>query len=330
MPRCRIGLLVPLVLGLFAAPCGAGTQPITHVARIGVLFVGAPPASPDWQQRSLFLQALRHLGWLEGDNLMVEHRWAFGRVERLADLAAELVRLNVDGIVVRDTDSLQAAQQATTTIPIVSLTPADPAALGYVASLARPGGNITGVGSEVQQLGSKLLEVLKGAVPEVTAVAVLAPREGDETRLVRETEAAARVLGVRLHVLQVRSADEFEHAFETATKERVGALLILPGLLPSVHQRRLAALAAHHRLPAIYTSQLFAEAGGLLAYGPKRAEFARLAATYVDRLLKGAKPADLPVERVTTFELVINLKTAQALGLTIPPPLLFQATEIIR
>jgi putative tryptophan/tyrosine transport system substrate-binding protein len=330
MTRGRIGLLMTLAVGLFATPCAANAQPITKVARMGVLFVGAPPSSPDWQQRSLFLQALRDLGWLEGQNLMVEHRWASGKVDRLADLAAELVRLKVDVLVVRDTDSLHAARQATTTIPIVTLTPADPVALGYVASLARPGGNITGVGSEVQQLGGKLLEVLKGAVPQVTEVAVLAPREGDETRLVRETEDAARALGVRLHVLEVRSADEFERAFETASRARVGALLILPGLLPSVHQRRLAALAAHHRLPAIYTSQLFAEAGGLLAYGPKRADFARLAAAYVDRLLKGAKPADLPVERVTTFELVINLKTAQALGLTIPPTLLFQATEVLR
>jgi putative tryptophan/tyrosine transport system substrate-binding protein len=274
MTRGRIGLLVTLAFGFFATPCAADAQPITKVARIGVLFVGAPPSSPDWQQRSLFLQALRTLGWVEGQNLRVEHRWAFDRSERLADLAAELVRLKVDVIVVRDTDSLQAAQQATATIPIVSLTPADPVALGYVASLARPGGNITGVGSQVQQLSGKLLEVLKGAVPEVTEVVVLAPSQGDLQQLVHETEVAARTLGVRLHVLEVQSADEFARAFETATRARVGALLILPGLLPSIHQRRLAALAAQHRLPAIYTSQLFAEAGGLLAYGPKRADLA--------------------------------------------------------
>jgi putative ABC transport system substrate-binding protein len=241
------------------------------------------------------------------------------------------VRLNVDVIVAPDTQALGAFKQATTTIPIVMLAPVDPVALGYVGSLARPGGNITGVGGQVQDLSTKLLELLKEAVPEVTCVAVLAnPRQPDIQQLLKETEGAARALGVQPHLLEVQSTNELERAYETANKEGVGALLILPGLLFSLHDRRLAALAVQHRLPAIYTTRSFAEAGGLLAYGPKSADVSRLGAGYVDRILKGAKPADLPVERPTAFELALNLKTAQALGLTIPPSLLFQATEVIR
>jgi putative ABC transport system substrate-binding protein len=241
------------------------------------------------------------------------------------------VDLKVDVIVAPDTQALEAVKQATTTIPIVMVVPVDPIVEGYVASLARPGGNITGVGGQVQELSAKLLELLKEAVPQVTQVAVLAHRAQPQIKpLLRETAAAARALGLRLHVLDVRDAAEFERACETAAKEGVGALLILPGLLFSLHNRRLAALTVQHRLPAIYTTRSFAEAGGLLAYGPKPADFFRIAARYVDRILKGTKPADLPVERPTAFELVINLTTAEALGLTIPPVLRFQADAVIR
>jgi putative tryptophan/tyrosine transport system substrate-binding protein len=331
MTRRLIGLFVILALAILVAPLAADAQQMKHLPRIGVLSVGLPPASPDWKQQWLFLQGLRQLGWVEGQNLAFEYRWADERPSRLADLAAELVRLQVDVVVAPDTQALGAVKQATTTSPIVMLAPVDPVAWGYVGSLARPGGNITGVGGQVQELSTKLLELLKEAVPEVTRVAVLAnPRQPDIRHLLTEPEGAARALSVQPHLLEVPSPDALERAYETANKEGVGALLILPGLLFSLHDRRLAALAVQHRLPAIYTTRSSAEAGGLLAYGPKPAEVSRLGAGYVDRLLKGGKPADLPVERPTAFELVINLKTAQALGLTMPPILLFQAAEVIR
>jgi putative tryptophan/tyrosine transport system substrate-binding protein len=209
--------------------------------------------------------------------------------------------------------------------------PVDPVVEGYVTSLARPGGNITGVGGQVQELSAKLLELLKEAVPELTQVAVLAHRTQPHIKqLLGEAERAARALGMQPQVLEVRDAAEFEPACGTAAKEGVGALLILPGLLFSLHDRRLAALTVKHRLPAIYTRRSFAEAGGLLAYGPKPADFFRLAARYVDHILKGAKPADLPVEHPTAFELVINLTTAETFGLTISPTFLFRADEVIR
>jgi putative ABC transport system substrate-binding protein len=329
MRRSAIGLM--LILALFVAPRAADNQQMKKVPMIGVLSGGSPPSSPDWKQRSSFLQELRTLGWIEGQNITVEYRWAFERYDRLADVAAELVRLPVDVIVALDTRAIDAARYATTTTPIVMLTPVDPVALGYVASLARPGGNITGVGSQSQELSGKLLELLKKAVPEVTKMAVLVDqRHPDIKGLVSETEGTARALGIQLHLLEVRYDSEFKHMFETAIREGSGALLILPGRLATSHERQLAALAVQHRLPAIYTGRSFAEAGGLLAYGPKRADYFRLAASYVDRILKGAKAADLPVERVTTFEFVVNLKTAQVLGLTIPPTLLMLADEVIR
>jgi putative ABC transport system substrate-binding protein len=323
-------LLVILTLTILAAPLAAAQQ-LKNVPRIGVLSVGSPPASPHWKQHSFFLQELRNFGWLEGQNITVEYRWADERPARLADLAAELVRLHVHVIVAPDTQALEAVKHATTTIPIVMVAPIDPVAAGYVASLARPGGNITGVGGQVQELSGKLLELLKEATPQVTQVAVLVHRAQPAIKpLLRETGKAARALGMRLHVLDVWEAAEFEHACETAAKEGRGAILILPGLLFSLHDRYLAALTVKYRLPAIYTTRGFAEAGGLLAYGPKPADYIRIAARYVDRILKGTKPADLPVERPMAFELVINLKTAQALGLTIPPVFLFRADEMIR
>jgi putative ABC transport system substrate-binding protein len=326
MRLSAIRLIVALALVSLVAPRMADTQQMKKMPRIGVLSVMSPPSSPDWKQRSFFLQELRTLGWIEGQNITVEYRWASWRAARLADFAAQLVRLNVDVIVASDSIAIPAAQHATTTIPIVMVTAADPVAGGYVASLARPGGNLTGVGGQVLELSGKLLELLKKAVPEVTRVAVLVdPKQPDIKGLVSETEGTARALGMQLHILEVRHDSGFKHMFETAIREGVGALLILPGLLTSSHERQLAALAVQHRLPAIYTRRSFAEAGGLLAYGPKMADFFRLAASYVDRILKGAKAADLPVERVTTFEFVVNLKTAQALDLTIPPTVLFLA-----
>jgi putative tryptophan/tyrosine transport system substrate-binding protein len=331
MPLRTIGLLLALAFGLDAVLLAADAQPMKKMPRIGVLSVESPPARPDGKPRFFFLQELRNLGWIEGQNIAVEARWASGSDGRLADLAVELVRLNVDVIVAPDRYAIPAAKQATTAIPIDMLSPVDPLAAGYVVSLARRGGNIAGVGGLVQELSGKPPELLKEAVPEVTRVAVLAgPAQPDIERLLREAEDAARALDVRPHALEARHPRECERAFEAATQEGDGALLILPALLASLRERRLAALAVKHRLPAIYTRRSFAEAGGLLTYGPKRASIARLAAYYVDPLLKGAKPADLPVERLTTFELLLNPRTAQALGLALPPTLFFQAGEVIR
>ena len=331
MPRCTTRLLLALTCSLFAVPLATAAQQSKKMPRVGMLSIVSPPTSPDWKQSSSFLQALRTLGWLEGQNLAIEYRWASGRSDRLATLAAELVRLNVDVIVASDTLAIGAAQHATTTIPIVMLSAPDPVAWGYVASLARPGGNITGVGGLVQELSGKLLELLKEAVPQVTQVAVLVhPRQPDSGQLVSETAGAARALGVQPALLEVQGASELEGAFETAAKEGVGALLILPGLFFSLRERQLATLAVKYRFPAIYWDRRFAEQGGLMAYGPSMAALWRRVAAFVDKILKGAKPADLPVEQPTKFELVINLKTAQALDLPLPPTLLFLADEVIR
>jgi putative ABC transport system substrate-binding protein len=331
MPRCTPGLILALTCSLFVGQLATAAQQSKKVPMVGMLFSVSPPASPDWKQSSVFLQELRTLGWTEGQNMTVEYRWASGRFDRLATLAAELVRLNVDVIVVSDTLAIGAAQHATTTIPIVMLSAPDPVAWGYVASLAHPGGNITGVGGLVQELSGKLLELLKEAVPQVTQVAVLVySRQPDTGQLVSETTRAARALGVQPSLLEVQGASELGRAFDTAAKEGDGALLILPGLFFSVRAKQLATLAVKYRLPAIYWHRQFVEQGGLMAYGPNTAAMWRRVAAFVDKILKGAKPADLPVEQPTQFELVINLKTAKELDLTIPPTLLFLADEVIR
>ena len=332
MRRSIIGFIIILALELVWLPLAAAPQPPKKVPTIGVLMVESPPAAPEWQQRSVFLQELRTLGWRDGENMRVEYRWASGTVERSADLAAELVGLPVDVIVVSSLPLIRAAQHATTTIPIVMLAVDDPVAQGFIASLARPGGNITGVDASFgPELSGKLLEFLTEAVPAITRIAVLVnPQNYLRQQVLEETMRAARALGVQPRVLEVQAPDDFQRACATAAEEGAGALLVLPSIVFGLHERHLAALAVEHRLPAIFWRRSFAEAGGLLAYGPKRDDLWRRVAYYVDRILKGAKPADLPVERPMTFELVINLKTAQALGLTIPPPMLFQADEVIR
>jgi putative ABC transport system substrate-binding protein len=320
-----------LALGLFAVPLATAAQQIKKMPKAGMLSIGFPPASPDWQQRSPFWQGMRELGWREGQNITIEYRWAFERYDRLADLAAELVRLKVDVLVASDTAALHAVRQATATIPIVMLYVGDPVADGVVTSLARPGGNVTGVSCLNPELSGKLLELLKEAVPDVTRMAVLV-NTGNPMResILTDVESAARVLGVQLQVLEVGDPQEFKSAFDTAMREGAGALLVAPGLLSTRYQRRLAALTVQSRLPAIYWQRPFVEAGGLMAYGPSTDAMGRRAIAFVDKILKGTKPADLPVEQAMKFELVINLKTAKALGLTIPPKLLFQADEMIR
>jgi putative ABC transport system substrate-binding protein len=326
-----IVLLVILALSLLVAPLAAEAQPLGKVPRIGVLELGTPPASPDWKAHSLLLQNLRKLGWLEGQNLVMEYRWANGQPSRLSSLAAELVRLPVDVIVVAASPAIRAVQRATTTIPIVMVSVGDPVEEGFVADLARPGGNISGVGGVVPELSGKLLEFLTEAVPGVTRMAVLAGLANPTTeRMVHDIERAAQAFGVSTQLLMVGPPDHFEPAFEAAISEGAGALLVLPSVFLSYHHRQIAALALKNRLPAIYWQRGFAEAGGLMAYGPSMSHLWQRAATHVDKILKGAKPADLPVEQPMQFELVVNLKTAKALGLTISPVLLFQADEVIR
>jgi putative tryptophan/tyrosine transport system substrate-binding protein len=332
MMRHAIRLLITLALAILVAPFATAAPPPKKVPTLGVLLPRSPPTAPDWKQRSVLLQELHSLGWIEDESLQVEYRWASGQLDRGAELAADLVGLNVDVIVVDNSALIRAVQQATTTIPIVMISVDDPVAQGFIGSLAQPGGNITGVdNSFVPELGAKLLEILQEAVPTVTRIGVLTrPGVPSYGKILEDIQHTAQGLGVRLHVLPISEPHDLEPAFEVASGEGAGALLILAAVFFALRQEQLAALALRHHLPAIFWQESFVRAGGLLAYGPKASDGGRRAAYYVDRILKGTKPADLPVERPTSFDLVINLKTAQALGLTIPPSLLFQATEVIR
>jgi putative tryptophan/tyrosine transport system substrate-binding protein len=326
-----IGLLVTLTLSCLVGPLAAEAQSAGNIARIGVLDLGHSfPTGVDLQRA--FRQALHELGWVEGHNLTVELRWSEGDRDRLRDLAAELVRLKVDVITVTGGDAIRAAQQATSTIPIVMLGAADPVGAGFVASLARPGGNITGVSTLQADLNLKRLELLKEAVPGLSRVAILRDTSSGviNRAMISEQARAERALGVQLHILEVTDPSVPEPAFAAITQARVDALMVLPSQQLGAYATRLVDLVARSQLPAIYPAREYVEAGGLMSYARDRAAEFRRAAAYVDKILKGAKPADLPVEQPTTFLLVINLKTAQALGLTIPATLLFQATEVIR
>jgi len=268
---------------------------------------------------------------VEGQNFAIEERWAEGRAERLPDLAADLVRLKVDVIVTGSTPGARAAKQATTKIPIIAVVVGDPVGTGLVASLARPGGNLTGLSDITVDLSAKRLELLKEVAPTASRVAVLwNPTHPTNPLQLRETQVAAQALGLTLQPVVVGSSDELERAFAAMMRERASALLVLAETLTLLHRRRLADLAAKNRLPAMYPFREQAEAGGLMSYGPSIPDMYRRAAVYVDKILKGAKPADLPVEQPTRFELVINLKTAKALRLTIPPSVLIRAEEVIR
>jgi putative ABC transport system substrate-binding protein len=334
MMRRTIGLLVTLALGLLVAPLAAEAQPATHVHRIGWLHPGLSRPEPH-PSLEAFRQGLRALGYVEGQNLVIEDRFAEGRAERLADLAAELVRLPVEVMVAAGSAAIRTAQQATRTIPIVMAATPDPVAQGFVTSMARPGGNTTGLSLLTTELPGKRLEFLKEAVPHSTRIAVLWSPRGPsyESRqpLLHNLTAAARALELSLHVAELGHADELDNAFAAMTRAGAEALIVIEdALLIGPLRGRIAELAVKHRLPAMCDWRYSVEAGGLMSYGPSLAGIYWQAATYVDKILKGAKPADLPVEQPTRFELVINLKTAQALGLTIPPTLLFQATEVIR
>ena len=320
----RIGLAVVVALSLFARPLVGEAQPTEKVPRIGILRPGSPPDP----LVEAFRQGLHELGYAEGRNISIEYRWAEGRDERLLSLAADLVRLQVDVIVAGA--AAVAVKQATNVIPIVMPTVGDPVKLGLVASLARPGGNVTGLTSLSEGLPGKWMELVKETLPRVSRVAVLWDPAGDLSQ-VRTAEVAAGSMGVRVQALKVGRPDGFESAFTEARKNQAGAMIVLGSPFFYAQRPRLVQLAAKHRLPAIYAQREFvAGSGGLMSYGTDFHSLFRRAATYVDKILKGAKPADLPVEQPTKFELVINLKTAKALGLTIPQSILVRADEIIQ
>jgi putative tryptophan/tyrosine transport system substrate-binding protein len=324
-------LATAVVLLLLTASFGTATaQPAQKLPRVGYLNPGSQ-SNPLRQRRlEAFRQGLSELGYVEGQNIAIESRWAEGQYDRYPALAADLVRLKVDVIVALGGAATQAAQQATRTIPIVMSLVNDPVGSGLVPNLARPGGNITGTSVMAPELVGKQLEVLKEIVPKVSRVALLRNPDNPATAAqLQQAEAAARALGVRLQTLEARGPQEIDNAFAAMTKERAGALLILADAVFVNQLRQIAELAAKRRLPAIYVGTEYAEAGGLMGYSANFLDLERRAATYVDKLLKGAKPSDLPVEQPTKFELVINLRTAKAIGLTIPPSLLQRADQII-
>ena len=327
----RRAFMGTLAGGLLAAPLAAEAQQAGRVSRIGYLSLFS--ASNPYPPSEAFWQGLHDLGWVEGQNIAIERRFAEGKARRLADLAAELVRLRVDLIFAETTPAARAVKQATTTIPIVFSPIADPIGSGLVANLARPGGNITGITFMAPELGGKRLELLKQAVPGMTRVGVLLrpgdPSEATVKSVLEQTEAAARALGVQLLRLEAQGPNDFDRAFAAMSRERVGGLILIPSAMFIDERRRIVNVVVKNRLPAMFYFREFAEVGGLMSYGPNFRELFRGAATYVDKILKGAKPGDLPVEQPTKFELVINLKTAKALGLEIPPTLLARADEVI-
>jgi putative ABC transport system substrate-binding protein len=315
--------------GLVAVPLAAGAQQVAKVPRIGFLSSRSPAETAPYSEA--FRQGLRELGYVEGQNVAVEYRYAEGRPEGLPALAAELVRLKVDVIVTTSAPAPEAARQATRTIPIVFAVTGDPVAEGLVATVAHPGGNITGLASLGPELAGKQLELLKDVVPKISRMAVLQnPNQPAHPLALRQAESAARALRVQLQVLAARSAVEIDAAFAAMRSQRVGGVVVLRDSVFFNQRAQIVALAAKSRLPAVYGFKEMAEAGGLMAYGASLPPMFRRAATYVDKILRGAKPADLPVEQPTKFELVVNLKTAKALGLTIPQSLLLRADEVIR
>src|SRR5262245_49218150 len=330
MRGLRLAFTITLLLGGLFSSSAAEAQEAAKVARIGYLStnLAASPHLPE-----AFRQGLRDLGYVEGRNVVIEYRGAEGKRERLPALEAALVALKVDVLVAITTLEALAAKQATSTIPIVFAAVADPVTSGFVTSLARPGGNVTGLSLLAPEIVGKRLELLTQAVPGISRVAFLwyprAVGERTERDFLKGTDVAARALGVRLQVVEARGPENFDRAFSEMNTARADALTVSGAAMFSNERRRLVDLAAKHRLPTVYAWREFVEAGGLMSYGPNVADSFRRAATYVDKILKGAKAGDLPVEQPTKFELVINLKTAKALGLTIPQSILARADQVI-
>jgi len=325
---------IKLVGGAAAAwPLSVNAQPSAKIPRIGLMVTGSLQSPEARVQLDAFRQGLRQLGYTEGRNIAIEYRGADGRIERFPNLAAELVRLEVDLIFAANTRAALAARQATSTIPIVSAVMGDPVEDGLVASLAQPGGNVTGLTFLAPELTAKRMQLLKDALPNVSRVAALwhpgAYGERTMDDMLKATEAAARTLGVQLQLIEVRAAGELERAFSTMMKERAEALFLFPTPMLFLARRRIIELAATNRLPSVSQAREFVELGGLIAYGANINDLFRRSTVYVDKILKGAKPADLPVEQPTRFELVINLKTAKTLGIDLPLGLMIRADEMI-
>jgi len=323
-----IGLAVILAVSCVLAPLAGEAQQAGKVWRVGVLEPG------DLNARAHFVDALnrrlRELGYEEGRNLSIELRFADGKLESLPALAAELVRLKVDAIVASTTPSIRAAQKATSTIPIVMSTVGDPVEAGFVASFARPGGNITGRTTQAPELMGKRVQLFKEAVPKLTNVAVLLDtRNTHEVHGFKEVTAAAQTLGIKLQSFEVRGLDEIEAAFAAMAVRRADGLMVFENAINNSFRKRIVDLAARYRLPGMYPFRDFAEGGGFMSFGAAIIDNYRQAAVYIDKIFKGAKPANLPVEQPTQFELVINLKTAKALGLTIPPSVIQRADQVI-
>ena len=322
-----------------ASPFVAAAQPRTKTWRIGYLGPGSPSAGARLLES--FRQGLRELGYAEGQNISIDYRWAEGRPERLPALAVELTQLKVDVIVTYNNAGVAALQRATRTIPIVFASVADPVANGYAASLARPGGNITGLTGLAEELSGKWVELLREAVPTVFRVAVLAVsrtlavhpdrRECSDQncRLWQVIEGAANAVKAIPQLHAIAGPDEIEHAFTNLIKDRAQGLIVLPHAVTNAHRARIVSLAAGHRLPGMYPNSEYVEAGGLMSYAPNSSDQHRRAATFVDKIFKGARPADIPIQQPTAFELAINLRAAKALGQTIPPSLVLRADRII-
>jgi putative tryptophan/tyrosine transport system substrate-binding protein len=325
-----VNLKFAIIFGalLFALSFPAGAQQPNKVWRIGFLASNLPYTPTP--RMEVFRQGLRELGYVEGKDIIIEARFNQGRLDQLPELAAELVKLNVDLIVAIGTQAAQAAKSATKTIPIIA-TSGDPIASGLVGSLAHPGGNVTGLANLSFELAPKRLELLKEAVPKLSRVAVLWSADNrNSAQGLPETETAARSLGIKLQSVSVKGRDDLQQAFSSMSKERAGAFILLRSPLILIQLKQIVALAAQNRLPAMYDERAFAEAGGLMSYGTLLADLDRRLATYADKIFKGAKPGDLPVEQPTRFELVINLKAAKQIGLTIPQSMLYRADRLIK
>jgi putative tryptophan/tyrosine transport system substrate-binding protein len=327
MKRAAMPSILIAVVLLAVAVTVEAQQP-KKVARIGFL-AATTAASP--ARFEAFRQALRELGYVEGKNIVIEWRRAEGKFDQLPDLATELVRLKVDVIVTAGGASTRPAKEATVTIPIVMASDNDPVGSGFVSSLARPGGNITGLSQMAPELAGKRLELLKEIVPKLSRVAVLGElKNPGNAQALRETELAAGAFGVQLQSFDVRGPKDIETGFQAAIKGRADAVLMLGGPVATAQRVQIVEIAAKNRLPAIYPQSDYMDVGGLMFYGPSISDLFRRAATYVDKILKGAKPADLPVEQPTTFEFIINLKAAKQIGLTIPPNVLVRADRVIK
>src|SRR5713101_7059216 len=323
-----IGLAVILTVSFILAPLAAEGQQAGKIYRIGMLETTSMALNA--ANLDAFRQGLRELGYVEGRNFMIEYRSADGRRERFPELATELVRLKVDVILTRGTPAVMAAKNATGTIPVVMAASGDPLLSGVVAGLARPGGNVTGLSAIVVEVTGKRLQLLREVVPGVSRIAVLLDMGNPNNALQwKETEIAAPSLGVQPQLLDVRKPRDFGGAFDAAIRQRAGAMVVGIDALTQANHRPIIDLAAKHRLPAIYAAREFVDVGGLVAYGVSYPHLYHRAASFVDKILKGAKPADLPVEQPTKFELVINMKTAKALGLTIPQTVILQADQVI-